>query len=86
MPLLSEFFGIKIYVYWDDHLPPHFHAEYNGEETLIDINKNCVLKGMLPANKLKLVLGWAEMHHDDLIACWEATKNHDMPHKIEPLK
>ena len=27
MPIVSEFFGIKIYIYWDEHNPPHFHAE-----------------------------------------------------------
>ena len=42
MPLLSEFFGIKIYIYWDDHFPPHFHSEYNGIEILVDINSNNV--------------------------------------------
>lgn len=57
MPLLSEFFGIKIYIYWDDHVPPHFHAEYNGHHVLVDIEENVVIKGVLPANKLKLVLG-----------------------------
>ena len=40
MPLLSEFFGIKIYIYWDDHVPPHFHAEYNGHQVLVDIEEN----------------------------------------------
>lgn len=28
MPLISRFFGILIYMYFDDHAPPHFHAEY----------------------------------------------------------
>jgi hypothetical protein len=28
MPTLSEFFGILIRMYWDDHPPPHFHAIY----------------------------------------------------------
>jgi hypothetical protein len=26
MPTISEFFGILIRMYWDDHPPPHFHA------------------------------------------------------------
>jgi hypothetical protein len=30
MPEISEFFGIKVTMYYDDHIPPHFHAEYNG--------------------------------------------------------
>ena len=26
MPVISEFFGIKIYMYWKEHFPEHFHA------------------------------------------------------------
>jgi hypothetical protein len=26
MPRISEFFGIVIAMYFDDHAPPHFHA------------------------------------------------------------
>ncbi len=29
MPEISRFFGIVIKMYFGDHLPPHFHAEYN---------------------------------------------------------
>jgi hypothetical protein len=28
MPELSRFFGISIKMYFGDHLPPHFQAEY----------------------------------------------------------
>ncbi len=28
MPEISRFFGIVIKMYYNDHLPPHFHAEY----------------------------------------------------------
>jgi hypothetical protein len=28
MPEISRFFGIVIQMYFDDHNPPHFHAEY----------------------------------------------------------
>lgn len=29
MPIVSEFEGIEICLYFDDHMPPHFHAQYN---------------------------------------------------------
>jgi hypothetical protein len=35
MPLVSRFFGISIYMYFDDHNPPHFHAIYNEYEALM---------------------------------------------------
>jgi len=27
MPRLSAFYGLVIYMYWNDHAPPHFHVE-----------------------------------------------------------
>lgn len=29
MPEISLFYGIRVKMYYDDHNPPHFHAEYN---------------------------------------------------------
>ena len=37
MPEISRFFGIVIKMFFDDHNPPHFHAEYGGDLALIDI-------------------------------------------------
>ena len=37
MPRISEFFGILIYMYFEDHAPPHFHAFYGKDEALISI-------------------------------------------------
>lgn len=28
MPEISLFYGIRVTMYYDDHNPPHFHAEY----------------------------------------------------------
>ena len=47
MPLISRFFGISIYMYYDDHAPPHFHAKYGSEEVLIDIQTLRVLTGKI---------------------------------------
>jgi hypothetical protein len=37
MPEISRFFGIVIKMFFDDHNPPHFHAEYGDDLALIDI-------------------------------------------------
>lgn len=37
MPEISLFYGIRITMYYDDHNPLHFHAEYNGNKAIIDI-------------------------------------------------
>ena len=56
MPEISLFGGIRITMYFTDHNPPHFHAEYGGYEASIDIQEGCVRKGSLPNRQLKYVL------------------------------
>ena len=58
MPVISEFYGIKIMMFWNEHMPAHFHAEYGEHKVLIDINKGTVIKGIFPFKQLKLVLAW----------------------------
>jgi hypothetical protein len=38
MPEISVFYGIRITMYYRDHQPPHFHAEYGDDEELIVIS------------------------------------------------
>ena len=35
MPQISQFFGIVIYMYFNEHLPSHFHAEFGGNGSCI---------------------------------------------------
>jgi len=42
-------------MYCDDHNPPHFHAEYGGDEALISIDTLDVIAGELPSRALGLV-------------------------------
>jgi len=34
MPVISMFYGVIISMYFREHLPPHFHAEYQGQEAI----------------------------------------------------
>ncbi len=49
MPRISEFFGIIIRMFFNDHSPAHFYAEYHGEEAVYTIDTLEVLRGELPA-------------------------------------
>lgn len=85
MPEICLFFGIRVTINYNDHIPPHFHAEYNGNKVLIDIINCKVLKGALPKRQLKLVLAWTELHRDELMQNWELARNHEPLYKIAPL-
>ena len=72
-------------MYFGDHLPPHFHAEYSGHEALIDFTRPAVYAGKLPRRATALVLEWAVLHHDELQTVWAQAQNLQPLDKIEPL-
>ncbi len=79
MPIISTFFGIIIRMYFDDHEPPHFHAEYQGESAIIGLDGS-VIVGELPRTAKRLVKDWAHIRQQELIANWAKAK------KLEPLE
>ncbi|MGV8038563.1 MAG: DUF4160 domain-containing protein [Thermoanaerobaculaceae bacterium] len=48
MPTISEFFGIVIRMYYEEHGVPHFHAYYSGDEASLAIESLEVLDGSYP--------------------------------------
>lgn len=67
MPQISNFLGIVIKMFYREHNPPHFHAEYGEYEGLIDIKKLELWAGHLPPRVLGLVIEWAALHQDELL-------------------
>ena len=86
MPTISMFRGIRIFMNWREHQPPHFHATYGGDEVLVSIRDIEVLEGTIPHKQLKMLLGWAALHQDELLENWELAENKQELFAIEPLK
>jgi hypothetical protein len=86
MPTISMFRGIKIYMNWREHQPPHFHATYAGQEVLVSIQELEVLEGDMPSKQLKMLLGWAAFHQDELMENWALAEQRQELFCIEPLK
>lgn len=86
MPVVSYFRGIRVYFYGDDHNPPHFHAMYGGQEVMISISELEIIEGGIPSKQLKMLLGWAAFHQDELLENWQLMKAGQPPFKIEPLR
>ncbi len=86
MPELSRFYGITIRMYFDDHLPPHFHAVYGGDEAVIGIDSLGLLRGRLPVRALGLTVEWASSHQAELQDAWNRAKRLEAPGKIAPLE
>jgi hypothetical protein len=85
MPTLSEFKGIKIKLYFNDHNPPHFHAVYEQNDLIVRISPMTVLGGYVPARIRGLVERWAQAHTDELLECWVMARAAQTPRKIPPL-
>ncbi len=85
MPEISRFFGIVIKMFFDDHNPPHFHAEYGSDLALIDIRALSVFSGRLPPRVMGLVIEWATLHQQELFDDWERARTNQELQKIMPL-
>lgn len=85
MPEISRFYGIIIKMFFNDHNPPHFHAEYQGFEGLFDIQTLELIKGSMPKRAKILVLEWALEHRAELLNNWELARMPESLLQIEPL-
>lgn len=85
MPEISRFLGIVIYMYFNEHNPPHFHAEYNEYKASIAIETLGLIEGKLPAKVMSLVVEWAQEHQDELSDNWNSLRETGKTHKIKPL-
>jgi hypothetical protein len=85
MPEISRFLGIVIAIYWQEHGVPHFHAKYGGQRASFAIDDLRLLEGSVPPRVMGLVLEWASLHREDLMADWNLAKDKKPLRPIEPL-
>ncbi len=86
MPTISRFFGIVIRMYFDDHAPPHFHADYGQHSATVRIEPAGVMAGELLPRALGLVIEWARIHAGALLADWELARRSRPLDLIPPLE
>jgi hypothetical protein len=85
MPEISRFFGIIIRVYYDDHEPPHLHAEYQGNKALVDFEGNVLRGGLGSRTALRLLRQWIDLHVAELDEDWRLARSGRAVNKISPL-
>jgi len=84
MPEISRFYGILIKMYFNEHNPPHFHAEYQGYKAIITI-QNGIVDGKMPKRALNLIFEWLDLHKEELLEVWNKIEKTGEFDKIEPL-
>ncbi len=86
MPHISRFFDILIYMYFNDHAPAHFHAEYGEYEAVYTIETLEVLRGELPRRAHSMVVEGATLYRNELRDNWNRAREMRELEKIDPLE
>ncbi len=86
MPRISSFYGIGIWMYWNEgvHERPHFHARYGEHQASVDLDGQ-IIAGSLPTNAQRLVREWAAVHRDELVSNWRRAGACEPLEQIPPL-
>jgi hypothetical protein len=66
-------------MYFNDHAPPHFHAEYGEYEAVYTIEGLEVLRGHLPRRAHSMAIEWASINRQEI------RKNWDLAQAMQPL-
>ena len=84
MPVISSFYGIIIRMNWNEHNPPHLHADYQNYKAVFNFDGK-LTDGEMSTRHQKLIVAWIEIHQDELIANWSLMREGDY-FKIDPLR
>ena len=84
MPEICRFYGIIIFMNYNDHEPPHFHARYEDQEVIVEIQTGTV-KGQMTRRALRMVFEWSEIHFEELVDNWRLSRERKPLKEIMPL-
>ncbi|UVT17548.1 MAG: DUF4160 domain-containing protein [Nitrospira sp.] len=86
MPAISIFFGIIIRMFYNEHEPMHFHAEYQGQRAKFDFTGRMIVGYIGSKTARRLIRQWAIAHGTELRANWQRMKAGKPLEMIEPLR
>ena len=71
MPVLKDFGGYQIRMYFRDHNPPHVHVVSANETALVSITDGSVIRGSIQNTILRNAQEWIAAHRTMLMEKWE---------------
>lgn len=86
MPVISEFFGITIRMYYQEHEPPHFHAEYRDGRSTFDFEGQPLSGEMRSRRARRLIRMWALRNQRELESNWSRINAGEPILPIPPLE
>ena len=85
MPVIATFFGIVIRMYFGDHAPPHFHAEYQGQKATFNLSGELLTGNMSSRSARRLIRDWAVLRRFELMVNWRNIERGRPLNRIAPL-
>jgi hypothetical protein len=85
LPIISQFFGLIIRMYYDEHNPPHIHVEYQESKAIFDFSGNILRGNLNSKTAARLVREWVDMHLAELEIDWDLAKSGETIKPIKPL-
>ncbi|MBI3693458.1 MAG: DUF4160 domain-containing protein [Acidobacteria bacterium] len=86
MPIISVFFGIIVRMFYREHEPVHFHAEYQGQEAKFNLDGEMIVGNIRSRTARRLIRQWAALHRRELEVNWKNMKAGRHLERIEPLE
>jgi hypothetical protein len=77
MPRIVRLAAVNIYIYADDHAPPHFHVVGPETDIQVAIETLQVMRGRFRPADLAQAIGWAAENQPLLRAKWSEYNERD---------
>jgi hypothetical protein len=58
-------------MFYDEHNPPHFHADHQGEKAVFDFQGNVISGNLNSRTATKLVREWIDLNFQKLEKAWD---------------
>lgn len=72
-------------MFYDEHNPPHFHAEFQGNKAVFDFVGNVLLGDLRSRTATKLVREWVDLRVAELNKDWGLARSGEQLETIQPL-
>jgi hypothetical protein len=73
-------------MYYEDHEPPHFHAEHQGQYAKFDMRGELLAGSFKSRAARRMIRRWALRHERELLANWVRLRSGNPLEQIPPLE
>ena len=73
-------------MFYREHEPVHFHAEYQGQEAKFNLDGEMIVGNIRSRTARRLIRQWAALHRQELEVNWKNMKAGRPLERVEPLE